>query len=75
MTGTQSTAANPGTEPVRSNLTVMRAVAKGREGPAVEVDCGERVVHSDSAQQGIPIDDVEIDLATEKRHARPDRSR
>ena len=98
MTRSESTAANPGTEPVPSKLTVMRAVAKGREGLAVEVDCGEHVVHSDmpvprggtnsapapghlmraavaaclaigyktwGAQLGVPIDDIEIDLATE----------
>lgn len=48
MTRTESTAANPGTNaPAPSKLTVMRAVAKGRDGLAVEVDCGEHVVHVD----------------------------
>jgi len=99
MTKTESAAENP-TNDARTplTLTVMRAVAKGRQGLLVDVDVGDRVVHVDmpvprggtntapapghlmraavsaclaigykthGTELGIPIDDVEIDFATE----------
>ena len=95
----QNSASNPEKEPqAHPKLTVMRAVAKGGPGLAVEVDVGEHVVRAGmpaarggsntaptpghlmraavsaclamgykttGAEQGIAIDDVEIDFATE----------